>query len=153
VGLLLVGVVLVGAGARPPVLDRLGWQLPAALWVAEAAVVLAVVAPLPRAAAWVGYAFLAAVAWHRHDVVYRLRDTGRPAAGWVTAVTLGVDGRCLVLAIVAVLGGPVEGVLGWGALVLFVVYAAESVTGWRRAAHPAGTAAPDSDDIESTVTA
>jgi hypothetical protein len=151
--LVAVGIVLVGTGARPPLQHPLGWQVPALLWAAEAAVVLALVDPLPEAAEWVGYAYLAAVAWHRYDVSYRLRDTGRPAAGWVTAVTLGVDGRWLALAMVAVLDGPVRGILAWGALALFAVYAAESASGWRTWARAQRAQAADDGDLESAVAA
>lgn len=130
-GLVLLGCLLLGAGCRPPLQQPMGWQGPALLWAAEAALVLAIVNPLPEAAEWCGYAYLAAIAWHRYDVVYRLRDTGRPSAPWLTAATLGVDGRLVVLSVVAALGGPVRGLLAWGALVLFVVYAVESARGWR----------------------
>ena len=129
--LVAVAILLVGAGCRPPLQHPLGWQAPSVMWAAEAVLVLAVVHPLPGAAQWCGYAYLAAVAWHRYDVVYRLRDTGHAAAPWVTAVTLGVDGRWLMLALLGALGGPVQPVLAWGALLLFAVYAAESATGWR----------------------
>ena len=131
VALVAVGVLLVGAGCRPPLQDRLGWQAPSLLWGAEAALVLALVNPLPESAQWCGYAYLAAVAWHRYDVVYRLRDTGTASAPWVTVATLGVDGRWLLLAVTAALGGPVRGLLAWGALLLICVYAAESAAGWR----------------------
>jgi hypothetical protein len=151
--LVVVGTVLVGCGARPPLQHPLGWQVPALLWAAEAALVLALVDPLPEAAEWVGYAYLAAVAWHRYDVSYRLRDTGRPAAAWVTAATLGVDGRWLVLALVAVFEGPVQPILAWGALALFAVYAAESASGWRAWARAQGVQASGGADHESAVVA
>ena len=129
--LVVAGVVLVGAGCRPPLQHRLGWQASALLWGAEAVLVLAVAAPLAGASQWCAYAYLAAVAWHRYDVVYRLRDTGEPAAAWVTTVTLGVDGRLVALAVLAALGAPMAPVLAWAALALIVVYGAESGRGWR----------------------
>jgi hypothetical protein len=129
--LVVAGVVLVGAGCRPPLQRPLGWLAPALLWGAEAVLVLAVAAPLPGAAQWCAYAYLAAVAWHRYDVMYRLRDTGEPSAAWVTTATLGVDGRLVALALLAALGAPMGPVLAWAALALIVVYAAESGRGWR----------------------
>lgn len=143
--LVAVAVLLIGAGCRPPLQHPLGWQAPSVMWGAEAVLVLAVVHSLPDGAQWCGYAYLAAVAWHRYDVVYRLRDTGHAAAPWVTAVTLGVDGRLLVLALLGALGGPVQPVLAWGALLLFAVYAAESAGGWRRWVRSGGRAAPELD--------
>jgi hypothetical protein len=151
VGLVLVGALLVGAGSRPPLQDRLGWQASSLLWGAEAALVLALVNPLPESAEWCGYAYLAAVAWHRYDVVYRLRDTGRPAAAWVTTVTLGVDGRWVALAVVAALGGPLQAVLVWAAVALFLVYAVESARGWRAWARDEARGADDETDSEVAV--
>jgi hypothetical protein len=131
VALAAVGILLVGAGCRPPLQDPLGWQASTLLWGAEAALVLAVAGSLPGRAQWCAYVYLAAVAWHRYDVAYRLRDTGLAAAPWVTVATLGVDGRWLLLAVTAALGGPVGALLAWGSLVLICVYAAESAAGWR----------------------
>ncbi len=130
VAMTVVAALLVGIGCRAPLRDRLAWQGDALLWGAEAALVLGLVSPLPEGLEWTGYVYLSAVAWHRYDVVYRLRDTGRPAAAWVTTVTLGVEGRWVLLVLVGVLGGPIPEVLGWGALGLIVVYAAESASGW-----------------------
>jgi hypothetical protein len=127
----LVGVLVVGAAAHPPLRHRLAWQLSAVLWVSEAAVVGGVAWHLPETQRWVAYAYLAAVAWHRYDVVYRLRDTGEPSRPWVTVVTLGTDGRMLVLALLWVMGGSVAAILSWGALLLIAVYAVESALGWR----------------------
>jgi phosphatidylglycerophosphate synthase len=151
VALVVAGAVLVGAGCRPPLQDRLGWQASSLLWGAEAALVLALVNPLPESAEWCGYVYLAAVAWHRYDVVYRLRDTGRPAAAWVTAVTLGVDGRWVALALVAALGGPLQAVLVWGAVAMFLVYAVESARGWRAWAHDESRGDDDEADSEVEV--
>ena len=147
----VAGWLLAGAGFRPPLQHPLAWQVPALLWLAEAGLVLALTASLPGPAGWVGYAYLAAVAWHRYDVVYRLRDTGLPAASWVTAVTLGADGRWVALALVALLDGPVRGSLAWASLALFCVYAAESASGWRawvRAEHPAVL---EDEDVDSEL--
>jgi phosphatidylglycerophosphate synthase len=126
----VVGVLLAGAGCRPPLRHVLGWQAPLLLWLVEASVVLG----LSNAAGEVGgavFAYLAAVAWHRYDVVYRLRDTGAPAAAWVTPWTLGIDGRVIVLTLLWAASVPLSPLLAWGGLVLFLVYAAESALGWR----------------------
>jgi len=129
--LVLVGCLLVGAGCRPPLQHSVGWQASALLWSAEAVLVLALVTGLPKPSQWCAYAYLAAVAWHRYDVVYRLRDTGRPPSPWVTGATLGVDGRMLALVVLAAFGVPMQPVLGWAALLLIAVYAAESARAWR----------------------
>ncbi|WP_457252527.1 DUF5941 domain-containing protein [Pedococcus sp. P5_B7] len=131
VALVAVGVLLVGAGSHPPLQSRLAWQLPTFLWASESVLVIALLVAAPDVHRWTGFAYLAAVAWHRYDVVYRLRDTGSPASAWVTLVTLGVDGRMLLLVLVWAAGGPVQAVLAWGALALIAVYAVESALGWR----------------------
>ena len=128
----LVGLLLTGVGCRPALQHPLGWQAPALLWVAEAAIALAAASGLAERQRWVAFAYLAAVAWHRYDVVYRLRDTGQPPPRWITAVTLGVDGRILLLVLVAWLAPPaVPWLLGLGALALITVYAVESARAWR----------------------
>ena len=125
---------LFGRAVRLPVANVLDWQLPALMWLVEA-VVIATVGWVHLVAAEQGlaFAFLAAVAYHRYDVVYRLRDTGEPAASWLTLAGLGVDGRLLVvLAVVAWAPDALPVVLAVGAVWLAVLYLAESTAGWRR---------------------
>lgn len=146
--LVLVGCLLVGAGCRPPLQHPLGWQASALLWGAEAVLVLSLVADLPKSSQWCAYAYLASVAWHRYDVVYRLRDTAQAAASWVTTATLGVDGRMVALVVLVALGVPTQPVLGWAALLLILVYAAESARAWRtwlRAQHQGFSPMADSE--------
>lgn len=125
---------LFGRAVRLPVAHVLDWQLPALMWLVEA-VVIATVGWVYLVAAEQGlaFAFLAAVAYHRYDVVYRLRDTGEPAAAWLTLAGLGVEGRLLVvLAVVAWAPDALPVVLAVGAVWLAVLYLAESTAGWRR---------------------
>ncbi len=137
-GLALAVAVLVslslGLACRPPITDNLSWQLPTLMWLLEFAVVAALAVQLlgglHRGAL---FAYLAAVAYHRYDVIYRLRDTGRAPARWVNMVDLGVDGRIVLLLGCALLGESwVEPLLWAAAVVLAVVYLAESMVGWRR---------------------
>ena len=125
---------LFGRAVRLPLAHVLDWQLPALMWLVEA-VVIATVGWVHLVAAEQGlaFAFLAAVAYHRYDVVYRLRDTGEPAASWLTLAGLGVEGRLLVvLAVVAWAPDALPVVLAVGAVWLAVLYLAESTAGWRR---------------------
>lgn len=151
VAAVVLGALLAGAGCRPPLRHLLGWQAPLLLWLVEATVVLG----LSNAAGGVGgaaFGYLAAVAWHRYDVVYRLRDTGAPAAGWVTPWTLGVDGRVILLTVLWAASVPLGPVLAWGALALFLVYAAESALGWRAWVRGAdGTPSPEGDATKEVV--
>ncbi|NMM22849.1 MAG: CDP-alcohol phosphatidyltransferase family protein, partial [Phycicoccus sp.] len=130
----LLGALVIGAGARQPVADVMDWQLPAFLWFVEAAVIATVGwVHLDAAGQGLAFAFLAAVAYHRYDVVYRLRDTGEPAAAWLPLAGLGVDGRLLsVLAVAAWAPDALPAVLVVGTMWLTVLYLAESTAGWRR---------------------
>jgi phosphatidylglycerophosphate synthase len=133
IAVLLAGVVI-GAGARPPLAHPMDWQLPAMLWLVEA-VVIATVGWVHLAAAEQGlaFAFLAAVAYHRYDVVYRLRHTGEPPGAWLTLAGLGLEGRLLVVLAVAVWAPHfLAAVLALGAMWLSVLYLAESTVAWRR---------------------
>lgn len=109
---------------------RLGWQLPWLVLAAEAAVALVAAGHLPADAQWAAYLWFAAVCWHRYDLVYRLRETGRAPARWVGAVTLGSIGRIVLLAVVLAAGWPVAELMAWGALALIILYAAEAALDW-----------------------
>jgi hypothetical protein len=123
-----------GGGARPPVSHLLDWQLPALMWLMEAVVIMTLgQVELAEAEQGVAFAFLAVVAYHRYDVVYRLRDTGEPAAAWLSLAGLGFEGRLLVvLAVAALAPGALASVLALGAVWLAAIYLAESGVAWRR---------------------
>ena len=130
--LALVGSALVGLGWQSPVHHPLGWQAPAALWVAEVLVVGLVVHHVVGVMSAAAYAYLSAVAYHRYDVVYRLRDTGTPPAPWLTWAGGGTDGRLIVVLLLALLApGAVVPVLWALALLLAALYLGESIRGWR----------------------
>jgi hypothetical protein len=119
---------------------RLGWQLPGLLVAAETAAVVIALVDVPDPARWVGYAWLAAVTWHRYDLIYRLRETGRAPAAWVAWATLGAPIRIALLLVAWAVGWPVAAIMGWGALALGCAYAAETVLAWTttsRASHSA----------------
>jgi hypothetical protein len=109
---------------------RLGWQVSWLLVGAETVAVVVALGVVPDTLRWVGYAWLAAVTWHRYDLIYRLRETGRAPAPWVGWVTLGSPGRVVLLIVAWAAGWPVAAVLGWGALALACAYAAETVVAW-----------------------
>lgn len=132
VALAVVGATLVGLGWQPPVHHPLGWQAPAALWVAEVLVVGLVVHHVLAVMSAAAFAYLSAVAYHRYDVVYRLRDTGTPPAPWLSLAGGGTDGRViLVLLLALVAPGAVVPALWVLAAVLATLYLGESVHGWR----------------------
>jgi hypothetical protein len=131
-GAAAVAAVLVGLGSRAPVHHPLGWQGPAATWVAEALTVGVLVHHTLGVASAAGFAYLAAVAYHHYDVVYRLRDTGEAPARSVRFAGLGTDGRVLLLLLVAALApGAALPALWAGAGALAVLFVGESARAWR----------------------
>lgn len=128
----VLGSALVAAGWQPPVHHPLGWQAPAALWAAEVLVVGVLVHHTLGEQTAAGFAYVAAVAYHRYDVVYRLRDTGTAPAAWLARVGLGTDGRLVVLLVIAALAPSAVVPLLWvAAAALTLTYLTESFTGWR----------------------
>jgi hypothetical protein len=143
----ILGTVLAGAGLAAPLHHPLAWQAPALLWAAEAVVVAAAVHHAGGAGGPAAFAFLAAVAYHRYDTVYRLRDLGAPPARWLSALGLGSEGRVLVVVVVAVVAPDALAPVLWSAAaVLALAYLAESARGWTawsraQARHPGRVAA------------
>jgi hypothetical protein len=121
---------------RPSGRGRFDWQVPALLVVVEAAaLLLAAGADMPSRAA--AYAWLSVVCWHMYDTVYRLRETGSSSSRVLVRLSLGVEGRVVVLALLGTLpNSPSSWLLG-GALVLAILFATESARAWRR--HLVGT--------------
>ncbi|UGS36182.1 hypothetical protein DSM104329_02582 [Capillimicrobium parvum] len=76
------------------------------------------------------FALLGVVAFRQYDLVYRLRYRGTVPPQWVNLVTLGWDGR-LVLVWVLLIAGALPAGMYIAAGLLAVVLVGESVTGWR----------------------
>jgi hypothetical protein len=133
VALVLLAGLGLGACLRPPVTARLMWVVPGFLWVVESAFVLAIADQHAPERGGVVFGLLAALAYHRYDAIYRMRDTGRPPGRAVHLLALGVEGRLLLLAAVAALapdavGGVLVALVAW----LVLVYAVESSVSWTR---------------------
>ena len=133
--LLLVGVVVaalaLGPALRPRLDGRLAWLAPSTLFAVEVAVVAC--AQLATGT-WHGgavFAFAAAVAYRRYDVIYRERDLGAPPPAWTRLATLGFEGRLLLVTAV-LLWAPqhLAAVLLWAAAVLGAVVLVESTRAW-----------------------
>ena len=129
----VVGSLMVGQGWQPPLHHPLDWQAPAALWVAESLVVALLVHHTAGVMSAAGYASLCAVAYHRYDTLYRQRDPGAAPPAWLSTAGLGVDGRLVLLLVVAwLVPGALVPLLWVAAVYLAVLYVAESATGWHR---------------------
>jgi hypothetical protein len=122
-------------GLLGPVVGRLGrwrfgWQLPWLLVAAETGAVVVSLGAVPETGRWVGYAWLAAVTWHRYDLIYRLRETRQAPAAWVGWVTLGSIGRITLLLVAWAAGWPLAAIMSWGAVALACAYGSETVVAW-----------------------
>ncbi|MGQ0632316.1 MAG: DUF5941 domain-containing protein [Sporichthyaceae bacterium] len=85
---------------------RFGWLLPGLVRAIEYTLVVVLVAAVDSAAVAAAFAYLAALAYHHYDTVYRWRHTGAGPPRWVFAAALGVEGRILaLLALVALCEG------------------------------------------------
>lgn len=125
--LLAVGL---GLGLAAPVVGRLDWSAPSTLFAVEAAVVLLVQHRLAPGEGGAAFLFVAAAAYRRYDVIYRSRDLGRPPAPWTSWVTLGVDGRLLVVALAALASGGFATVLLVVGAAIALVVLLESTVAW-----------------------
>lgn len=139
-------LVSLGVGLVAPVTGRLDWAAPSTLFAVEAAVVLLTQRTLAPAAGGAAFLFVAAAAYRRYDIIYRTRDLGRPPAAWTVWVTLGVDGRLLVVALAALWPGAFATVLLVAGVVIGGFVLLESTAAWvtwLRRPHPgAALAAP-----------
>jgi hypothetical protein len=127
----VVAWVLLTLGASSGVHDppRMAWAAPPLSRLTEY-LALIWIAGLHGASAYpAAYALLAALAFRHYDLVYRLRHRGVVPARWVSALSLGWDGRLLLAYFLLVVGALPAGLYAM-AIVLGVAYAGEAVYGW-----------------------
>jgi hypothetical protein len=127
---------------------RLAWMVPPSLRALEYGLLIALAALAEPDALPACFAFVAVLAMHHYDVVYRLRHQRVAPPRWVWAVGGGWETR-LALAGVLTLAGVLEWGLVVAAVVLGVVYVAESTASWIRFGRArGGVAYEDADDDE-----
>lgn len=132
VALALCGVaVLVVPAAARPVGGPFGWLLPAILRAIEYGLVVRLVAVIDPEAMPAAFGFLATLAYHHYDTVYRWRHTGRGPAPIVNPAGFGVEGRLLVLAALVATTDDLGIPLTVLAVALGAAFLAESAVGWR----------------------
>jgi hypothetical protein len=128
-----VTLVAVAASARcfrSPHEGRLDWLVPPVLRLTEYGTVLLLVRAVDPVWTPAAFAFLAAVAYHHYDLVYRLRDRQQQPRDAVRRAALGWEGRLLVAAAAA--GGGVLGpVLAAAAVVLLAGFVVDGARAWR----------------------
>jgi hypothetical protein len=126
----LVWVLLVGgASSGVPGQAKIAWAATPLMRLTEY-VALIWIAGLHGASAYpAAFALIAALQFRHYDLVYRLRHRGVVPAPWVSALSLGWDGR-LVLAYLLLVTGALPAGYYVAAIVLGVAFVGEAVYGW-----------------------
>jgi hypothetical protein len=140
---LLAGGLATGAAGR----RKIAWLVTPLMRVSEYLALIWIAALHGESAYPAAYALLAALAFRHYDLVYRLRHRGVMPARWVSALSLGWDGR-LVLAFVLLAAGALPAGFYALAAVFGAAFVGEAVYGWvvvGRVAQPLGD---DEEDDE-----
>jgi len=109
---------------------RAAWAVPAVLRFLELGAVAIVVLLWSPTAAVVGFWWMAVVAFHHYDTLYRaMQDSDSPR--WLTWLGLGWEGRTVVVIVLASVGATVLVTgLTWGAGLLAAVFVVISSVQW-----------------------
>jgi hypothetical protein len=124
-------VLTAGLASGRPHGDRLLWTIPSLLRVGEYAGVLWMADVAGDSSLPAAFALLCVVAFRQYDLVYRLRYAGMLPPAWVDAVTLGWDGRLVLVWVLLALGALPAG-LYVAAGLLAIVLVGDTIAGWRR---------------------
>lgn len=109
-----------------------GWAVPALLRLIELGLVAVLAIWLFPSATTVAFWWVAVIAFHHYDVLYRAIQ-GRPTPRWITWAGLGWDGRTIIVIVASILGlGAFTTVLSWGALVLAILLVGIASVQWLR---------------------
>jgi Family of unknown function (DUF5941) len=129
-GIVLVWVLLVGgASSGVPGRQKISWAVTPLMRLTEYAGLIWI-AGLHGASAYpAAFALIFALQFRHYDLVYRLRHRGVVPARWVSALSLGWDGR-LVLAYLLLVAGALPAGYYVVAAVLGVAFVGEAVYGW-----------------------
>jgi hypothetical protein len=122
---LLAGGAATGAGGR----RKAVWAVTPLIRLSEYLALIWIAAVHGESAYPAVYALLAALAFRHYDLVYRLRHRGVQPARWVSALSLGWDGR-LVLAFLLLVTGALPAGYFVVAGVLGAAFVGEAVYGW-----------------------
>jgi hypothetical protein len=122
-------VLTAGASSGRPHTDRLRWAVPSLMRAVEYTAVLWLAAIAGDASLPAAFALLGVVAFRQYDLVYRLRYRGTPPPAWIGLVSLGWEGR-LILIWVLLAADALPAGLFVAAAVLAVLLVGESIAGW-----------------------
>lgn len=125
----VLALLLAGPGSTHSHVGRLDWLVPPLMRVLEYGY-LATLAFAHGVSKPLVYAFIAILAYHHYDTVYRTRQRLWPAR-WVFYAGLGWDGR-MIIAAVATLAGVLPYVIAVLALYTGLLFGVESIYTWAR---------------------
>jgi uncharacterized protein DUF5941 len=114
---------------------RLRWALLPVLRSTEYAAVLWLAVLAGSSSRPAAFALLAAVAFRQYDLVYRMRLRGTGSAPWVSALSLGWDGRLIGAWLLLALGALPAGFYV-AAAVFGIAFVGEAVSGWMASDRP-----------------
>jgi len=123
------GPLLSMVGSRPRIwTGRFAWAIPAVLRFVELAGVAAIAFIWVPEAIPVAFWWMAVVAFHHYDTLYRaMQDAAAPR--WLTWLSLGWDGRTVLVVVLASVGVLVAG-LTWASWILAVVVVVVASVQW-----------------------
>jgi len=118
--------------ARDPLAHAFGWAWPAVMRVIELGVVwLAAALIVPEEGAWL-FAWVFVVVFHHYDTLYRALGGSAPPR-WLVVAGLGWDGRTILVLMAAGIGmAALSGLLGWGSLLLGILFVVVASVQWIR---------------------
>ncbi len=138
-------IVISAARATGKKAGALTWLVPPLLRAIEYSFLITLTVIADPDAMPYSFAFVAVVALHHYDTVYRLRHQRVAPPAWIGAIGGGWDGRMLLASLFA-LGGILAPALVVGSLGLALVYAVESTTSWLR--YGRARHAPDEEQVD-----
>ena len=143
-------IVLGGASSGRPATGLMRWTEPPFLRAIEYGGLIWIAALDGPSAYPAAFALLAALAFRHYDLVYRLRNLGRPPARWVSRLAGGWELRLLAAFALLAAGALPAGYYA-AAVVLGAVFVAESAADWRRGGAGDTLGFDDDDDEEDEL--
>jgi Family of unknown function (DUF5941) len=134
--------------SRPAEAGPFAWLLPPAVRAAEYGGLIALTMLTDPDALLACFGFLAAIAFHQYDVLYRLRAGREVPPAWIAAIGGGWEVRLLVAAVLAAVD-VLEPAFLVAAIGLGAVYVTESAAAWLRDAREGVSGTAENADPEA----
>ncbi len=120
------------AAPHEPLAHAFGWVWPAGMRVIELGAVWSAAAlVVPDEGAWL-FAWVFVVVFHHYDTLYRSLGGSAPPR-WLVMAGLGWDGRTVLVLLASAIGmAALTGLLGWGSLLLGILFVVVASVQWIR---------------------